>query len=141
MDFRIHGQFFGNVRVPVLWGSRAILQDQRGHLTIVNLEDDSPILEIIDDHPAARANFTPRTEGYVILDDEGGELYSVNPKTKSLIPVGLRLPPITVSERELRVGTNVFDGNMVGIGVGILVTESGVALGGPLPSALATLRV
>ncbi len=142
MDFRLRGQFFANVKVPVLWGSRAILQDEQGHLSIINLEGDSPILEVIDDQPAASANFSPRTEGYVILDNEGGELYSVNPKSKSLTPTGLRLPPVTVGKRELHIGTNVFEGNMVvGIGVGILVTESGIALGGPLPRTLATLRV
>jgi hypothetical protein len=72
MDFRIRGQFFANVKVPVLWGSRAILQDQQGHLSIVNLEANRVVLEIIDDRPAARSNFTPTTEGYVILDAEGG---------------------------------------------------------------------
>lgn len=128
--------------MPVLWGSRAILQDKQGHLSIINLEGDSAVLEVIDDQPSARANFSPKNEGYVILDREGAELYSVNPKTKSLTPIVLQLPPVTVGERELRLGTNVFGGNMVvGIGVGILVTESGIALGGPLPPALANLRV
>ena len=141
MDFRICGQFFSNVRVPVLWGSRAILQDQQGHVSIVNLEGDTPILEVIDDQPMAGANFSPQTEGYVILDDEGGQLYSVNPKTKSLTPIVLRLPPVTLGERELRLGTHVFEANMVGVGVGILVTESGMVLGGPLPPALGSLRV
>lgn len=141
MDFRICGQFFANVKVPVLWGSRAILQDQRGHLSIVNLEGDSPTLEVIDDRPEAGANFAARSDGYVVLDGEGVQLYAVNPRTKSLTPIGLRLPPLTLGERVLRLGTNVFEGNVVGIGVGILVTESELVLGGPLPTALAALRV
>src|ERR1700694_3858159 len=133
MDFRIGGQFLSNVRVPVLWGSRAILRDQQGHVSIVNLEGESPILEVIDDRPAAGANVSPKTEGYVILDGEGRQLYSVNPITRSLTPIVLRLPALTLGERELRLGTHVFEVNMVGVGVGILVTESGIALGGPLP--------
>jgi hypothetical protein len=142
MDFRIRGQFFANVKVPVLWGSRAILQDQHGHLSIVNLNADGVVLEVIDDQPGLGTNFAPLTEGYVILDVEHAKLYTVNPKTKSLVPSMLRLPPVTVGVRELRIGANVFGGDIVvGIGVGIVVTESGIALGGPLPQALAALRV
>lgn len=142
MDFRIRGQFFANVKVPVLWGSRAILQDQHGHLSIVNLAADRVVLEVMDDQPGPGANFAPLTEGYVIIDLWGAKLYSVNPKTKSLIPIVLRLPPVTVGVRELRVGDNLLPGNMVvGIGVGLVVTESGMALGGQLPEALANLLV
>jgi hypothetical protein len=142
MDFRIQGQFFAHVKVPVLWGSRAILQDQQGHLSIANLEADPVVLEVIDDQPGPGTNFAPLTEGYLVLDVEGAKLYAVNPKTKSLIPFVLRLPPATVGVRELRVGADIFAGNMVvGIGVGIVVTESGIAFGGPLPPALAALRV
>jgi hypothetical protein len=141
MDFRIDGQFFSNVRVPLLWGSRAILRDGQGHLSIVNLESTSPRLEVIDDKPASGANVVPTTDGYVILDGEGGHLYSVNPTTRSLTPIGLRLPPVTFGERELRLGAHVFEVNMVAVGVGILATESGIALGGPLPLLLGQLRV
>jgi hypothetical protein len=141
MDFRISGQFLSNVRVPVLWGSRAILRDGEGHISIVNLEGDSACLEVIDDRPAAGANVSPQIDGYVILDGEHRHLYSVNPTTKSLTPIVLGLPPVTFGERELRLGMNVFDLNMVGVGVGILVTESGIVLGGPLPLVLGKLRV
>ena len=142
MNIRMGGQFFMNVKVPILWGSRAILQDQQGHLSIINLEGDSAVLEVIDDHPSASASFLPRTEAFVILDGEGTELYAVNPKTKSVTSISLRLTPVTVGLQELRVGTNVFAGNIVaGIGVGILVTESGIELGGSLPPGLAALRV
>ena len=141
MNFRIGGQFFSNVRVPVLWGSRAILRDQQGNLSIVNLEGESAILEVIDGRPAAGTNISPTTYGYEILDREGKQLYTVNPTTKSLTPVALRLPAVTLGEHELRLGLHVFEVNMVGVGVGILVTESGITLGGPLPLILRNLRV
>jgi hypothetical protein len=142
MDFRLRGQFFANVTVPILWGSRAVLQDPQGHLSIINLEGDHPTLEVIDDQPVAGTSFSPTTEGFVILNGEGGELYSVNLKTKSLTAAGTHLLPITVSKRELRVGGNVFDSKLVvGIGVGVVVTESGITLGGSLPATLAALRV
>lgn len=142
MNFRLGGQFFADVKVPILWGSRAILQDQQGHLSIINLEGDTAVLEVIDDHPASGAAFSRTTEGFVILNSEGTELYAVDPKTKSVTSARLRLPPITVGLRELRVGTNVFVGNIVaGLGVGIVVTEVGLALGGSLPSGLAASRV
>ena len=142
MNFRLSGQFLADVKVPILWGSRAILQDQQGHLSIINLEGDTAVLEVIDDQPASRANFSRTTEGFVILDAEGTELYAVGPTTKSVTSALLRLPAITVGLREVRVGTNVFVGNMVaGLGVGIVVTEVGLVLGGSLPAGLAGLRV
>lgn len=140
MDFRICGQFFSNVRVPVLWGSRAILRDQKGHISILNLEGSRPILEVIDDRPAG-PNASPKTESYAILDGEGRQLYSVNPTTKSLTPIALRLPPVRLGERELCVGTHAFEVNMVGVGVGIIVTETELTLGGQLPPVLGNLRV
>jgi hypothetical protein len=141
MNFRICGQFFSNVRVPVLWGSRAILRDEQGHLSIVDLEGESPILEVVDDRPAVGARVSLTTEGYVILDREGRQLYSVNPKTKSLSPVALRLPAVTLGEHELRLGPHVLEVNMVGVAVGILVTEKGIELGGQLPTLLGDMRV
>jgi hypothetical protein len=141
MDFRISGQFFSNVQVPLLWGSRAILRDQKGHLSIVNLDDEGARLEVVDDKPAAGANVLLGADTYVILDSQSRRLYSVDPISKSLTAILLRLPPVTFGERELRLGLHAFEVNMVGVEVGILVTESAVVLGGLLPSALATLRV
>jgi hypothetical protein len=141
MDFRIGGQFFSNVRVPVLWGSRAILRDQHGHLSVVKLDGESPSLEVVDDRPAAGALVSPTNEGYMILDRDGSELYAVSPKTKSLTPVALRLPAVTLGEHELRLGPLVFEVNMVGVEVGIVVTESGIQLGGVLPPLLSRVRV
>lgn len=142
MNIRMGGQFFANVKIPILWGSRAILQDQQGHLSIINVDGDSTVLEVIDDKPAGGVSFSPTTEGFIILDRECTELYTVNPRTKAVTSIVLRLPSVTVGLQELRVGINVFAGNLVaGIGVGILVTESGIALGGPLPPGLSALRV
>lgn len=141
MDFRIDGQFFSNVRIPLLWGSRAILRDPEGHLSIVYIDDESAHLEVVDDKPAAGARVSPWADGYVILDGEGRHLYALDPSTKSLTPIILRLPPVRFAGREVRLGTHVFEVNMVGVGVGIRVTESELLLGESLPTALATLRV
>src|SRR5467141_1618322 len=89
MDFRIDGQYFSNVLVPLWWGSRAILRDREGHLSIVYLEDKSARLEVVDDKPAAGAHVSLRADGYVILDGEGRHLYAVHPSTKSLTPIML----------------------------------------------------
>lgn len=142
MNFRVAGQFFANVKVPILWGSRAILQDRQGHLSIINLEGDSVVLEVVEDRPCRGTSSSPQVEGFLILDGEGAERYAFNPRTKSVTSISLQLPPVTVDEHELRVGTHVFVGNIVAsFGVGIQVTESGIALGGSLPPALAALRV
>lgn len=142
MNIRTGGQFFANVKIPILWGSRAILQDQYGHLSIVNLEADGPVLEVIDDHPVAGTNFSHRSEDFLILDVEGIELYALNRLTKSVTSISLGLPTVTLGLQEVRVGTNVFVGSTAAdIGVGVIVTESGVTLGGSLPPGLAALRV
>lgn len=114
--------------------------DKHGHLSLIDLAKDSPVLEVIDDNPATSSRST--ADGFVVLDTENNELYAVNRMTKSVTSISLGLPTITVSVRELRVGANVFAGNIVAsIGVGIKVTESEIALGGSLPPRLDALRV
>src|SRR5436853_7874828 len=133
MNFRICGHFFFNVRVPLLWGSRAVLRDAHGHLSIVDISGGSPTIEVVDDRPAADGQVLRTRDGFVILDREGNQLYSLNVETKSLVPIALRLPTVTFGERDLSLGPNVFALNMVGVEIGIVVSEDGLELGGPLP--------
>ncbi len=134
-------QLFVDVQIPLLWGTRAILQDPEGRLSIVNLATEGATLEVLEDEPAQGVSYAPSVEGFVIMDANGVELYKVNPTAKSISALSLGLPPVTISRDSIRVGTNRFQNNMVsGSGVGILVTESGISLGGPIPSGITDLR-
>jgi hypothetical protein len=142
MKLRLGGQLFVGVEVPLLWGSRAVLQDQDGRLSILDLAGPSAVLEVVEDGPAEGAQYVPTTDGFAILGDGGVELYQLNPTTHALTATSLSLPQVTISPDEIRVGSSVFRDNTIeGFGVGILVTETGFAIGAPLPSGLAKLLV
>jgi hypothetical protein len=133
---------FLNVEVPLLWGTRAVLQDPDARLTIIDLGGERAKLEVVEDEPAQGIPFAPRVEGFVIMDADNTELYKVNPRVKSITPVTLNLPPVTISRDAIRVGTNTFQSNMVsGAQVGIMVTENSIGIAGPLPPGLAALRL
>ena len=133
---------FLNVDVPLLWGTRAILQDPDDRLSIIDLGRERAMLEVLEDEPAQGVAYAPRVDGFVIMDEDSNELYKVNPKAKAVTPVTLNLPPVTISRDAIRVGTNTFQSNLVsGAQVGIMVTENSIGIGGPLPAGLAALRV
>lgn len=142
MNLRMGSHAFLNVQVPLLWGTRAVVQDPQGRLSIINLAGPRANLEVLEDEPAQGVSYAPRVDGFVIMDADGTELYKVNPTAKSIESLSLNLLPVTISREFIRVGTNTFQGNMVsGFGVGISVTEQGIGLGGPLPPGLAALQV
>ena len=141
MNLKISGQTFKNVVVPVLWGSRAILEDGERRISVVNLEGKTARLEVLGDKPAPGVDYRPTVEGFDIL--EGGEcLYAYNSDSRILTPGILELPPIEFAESMIRVGTNQYVGDTVtGYGVGLLVTKESISMGAPLPQALAKLAI
>jgi hypothetical protein len=142
VKLRIGGNSFSNVTIPVLWGTRAVLQHESGSLSIVNLGGSRPRVEVLKDKPAPRSHFIPVFGGFSILSEFNDELYSYSPDDKRLTSKSLDLPDCQVLEDVVRIGSNAFSKNMVaGAGVGILVTNSSIALGAPLPPDLAELVV
>jgi len=54
----------------------------------------------------------------------------------------LGLPPLQIQEHGIRVGSNLFQHNVVsGSGVGLAITETAVSMGVPFPKQLARLVV
>ena len=134
-------QIFHDVQIPLLWGSRAVLQDEQGRLSLIDLSGKTAKLEIVGDKPAPGIEFVPVIEGFKILDN-GNPQYIYYPEEKRLRSIGLELPECQIAQWEIRVGTNVFSGNVVaGSGVGIAVTKDGIAMGAPLPPNLAKLVI
>jgi hypothetical protein len=142
MNLRMGSQAFVNVQIPLLWGSRAVIQDGQGKLSIINLAGDHAVLEVLEDEPAEGIRFAPRVGGFAIIEEGGTDVYEVNPTARTITPKSLALPPVTISPSYLKIGGSTLQNNMVSdFAVGVLVTETGLAIGAPLPPGLAALRV
>ena len=141
MKLDIGAHRFVDVNVPLLWGSRAVLQDGEGRLSVVNLEPPAARLEILGGQAAPGISYTPTQNGISILSD-GQELYFFSPKERRLSSDVLGLPDCVIGDAEIRIGTSTFSNNSVsGFGVGIGVTQNGFFLGGPIPPGLAELVI
>ncbi|OLC43858.1 MAG: hypothetical protein AUH75_02170 [Gemmatimonadetes bacterium 13_1_40CM_4_65_7] len=133
---------FRDVQIPLLWGQRAVVQDEEGRLSVIDLSSREAKLEVLSDEPAEGAAYSPRDDGFVVLDDRGRELYSYNPRDNVLSSISLGLPECQVTKSVMRIGGNTFSGNrVVGSAVGIAVTETSVSIGAPLPPGLAKLAL
>jgi hypothetical protein len=135
-------QTFENVRVPLLWGTRAVVQDKKGRLSIINLMGNTASVEVLSDAPAPGVKFQPRTNGFVLID-ASGELYSYDPANKVLESVSLNLPTCRISPTEIAVGGNRISNSFIsGSAVGIHVREGGgMGIGAQFPPGLAKLVV
>lgn len=141
MNLAMGGQTFVDVVIPLLWGSRAIVQDGRGKLSVIDLSGASARLEILADKPAPGAEFAPDVEGFRIRE-RAVDLYRYAPDSRTLTGLALALPTVELSDAGTRIGTNFIGGGMVsGFGVGIAVSENGIAIGAPMPPNLAELVI
>jgi hypothetical protein len=139
MNIKIGGQQFYGVQIPILWGTRAILQDMKSRLSVIDLNDNKLTIEILGDKPSVGIEYTLNIDGFTILKN-GIELYKYNPLEKIITGIQIKLPECQISSQKVRVGTNTFSGNVIsGYGVGIFVTETGFGMGGPIPPNLARL--
>ena len=141
MNINIGGQSFIGVQIPILWGTRAILQDKENRISVIDLSDTEARVEILGDKPAKGMEYSLNIDGFTLLK-KGIEIYKYNPSDKLLSSIGLKLPECQISSQEIRIGTSTFSGNVVsGSGVGIFVSEHGMGMGGPIPPNLAKLIV
>lgn len=139
MNIRMGNQLFLEINVPLLWGTRAVLQHADGRLSVIDLSGEVARTEILADEPNDGVAYEPTFDGYIILEDTS-RLYSYSPQEKQLTSMALDLPDCQVTSNGIRVGSNLFSGNVVsGVEVGIGVTADSVFFGGPLPENLARL--
>ncbi len=141
MNLRMGNQVFMNVQIPLLWGERAILEDERHRISVLDLSGENACVELLADEPAPGVSFRPRVDGFVFLKD-GVELYSYNPREKAISSIALGLPDVQIGASGTRIGGSLFSGNVVtGSPVGVAVSERGIAIGAPLPQKLARLTL
>lgn len=129
--------------MPLLWGSRAVVQDKAGRISVINLSALPSQLEILGDKAAPGVPYVPRLyEEFTILSPDREELYSFSPHEKRLVSLKWkRLPECRILPGKILIGTNTFAGGLIsGFGVGIAVSEDGgIVMGGPLPPGLAAI--
>src|SRR5258708_33102106 len=103
-------QSFINVQIPLLWGKRAIIQDRKNRLSVIDLSEPRAKLEILGDEPAPGVTFEPSFSGFKILKN-GLALYLYDSTAKRLESLSLDLPDCQVTPSAIRIGSNEFTGN------------------------------
>lgn len=140
MDFRFGTQTFSGVKIPLLWGERAILSHSSGALSVIDLGGESAFPEIVSDKPWNQIEYSEKEDGYVIYRNDV-QSYFYSPTRKLFKDLSGSLPDCEITNKYTRIGTNKIGGGMVsGYGVGIGVSENGFFIGGPIPPGLAELK-
>jgi hypothetical protein len=135
-------QTFFDVTIPLLWGNRAVVQDSTNRLSVINLVGYNARVEVLADKPSAGTSFTLVIGGFAVLDEFRKELYVYMPAEKRLTATSLKLPECQILPDRIAVGGLTMSRNTIANSpVGIIVTESGIGIGGPMPPGLARLRV
>ncbi len=141
MHFRFGKQTFSDVKIPLLWGSRAVLSHSSGSLSVIDLSGETAFPEIVSDKPWSQVEYSEKEDGYVIYRNDV-QSYFYSPVRKLFKDLSGSLPECEISKEHTRIGTNKIGGGMIsGFGVGIGVSDDGIFIGGPIPPGLAELKI
>ncbi|RLT89645.1 MULTISPECIES: hypothetical protein [unclassified Ketobacter] len=141
MDFRIGSVSFSSVKIPLLWGKKAILSHSDGTFSVVDLSGDKAVPQIVGDEPWNEIEYSEKEDGFVIYENDV-QAYFYSPPRKIFRDLTGKLPECELGKDFTRIGTNKISGGMVsGFGVGIGVSENGFFMGGPVPEGLASLKL
>ena len=140
MRISIGSNIFHDVQIPVLWGSRAILQDPKVRFSVIDLSSGIARLEVLMNEPAPGAAYLPIEGGFKVLEQDQA-LYAFFPSERMFESISLDLPSIVLGPNETRIGQGIVMRNnlMSNVAVGIRIDEQGIAMGAPLPEKLARL--
>lgn len=141
MDFKVGSINFNNVKIPLLWGTKAVLSQSNGSLSVIDLSGEIASPQVVADEPWNDIEYTEKEDGFVIFENDV-QSYFYSPARKILRDLTGKLPECELGKEFVRIGTNKIGGGMVsGFGVGIGVSESGFFMGGPIPEGLAKLKL
>ena len=59
MNLNMGNQIFEDVRIPLLWGKRAILEDKTGRISIILLDGNKAVLEVLRNEPTSNIQYEP----------------------------------------------------------------------------------
>lgn len=141
MNVSFGSQIFSNVKIPLLWGTHAIVSHPSGELSVIDLSGKKAVTEIIKGVPAPGIEYSEREDGFVIFKDSN-ESFFFSPSRSLLRDISTSLPECEIRKDCIRVGSNSISASMIsGFQVGIGVSETGMFIGGPLPQGLAELKI
>jgi hypothetical protein len=141
MDFRLGNQTFIGVKIPLLWGTRAILSHSSGSFSIIDLGGETAVPEVISNEPWHQIEYSEKEDGFVIYKNDV-QAYFYSPSRKLFKDLIGSLPECEITDKFTRIGTNKIGGGTVsGFGVGVGVSENGFFMGGPIPPGLAELKL
>ncbi len=134
-------QRFEGVKILLIWGKRAILEDKTSRISIILLDGAKAVLEVLGNKPAPNIQYELIKDGFKVILN-GQELYSFDKNRRIIKGLSRKLPECEIQSSGIRVGSNILYGNKgIGFGVGITVYEQRIVMGLPLPEGLAKLVV
>lgn len=142
---------FENIVFPLAFENRYFMVEYTAGAdlwTVFTVEDGKPLVEILKNKPQdndlSKAETNPT--GVVTVSDSktGAFLYKLRPGNKNSSIFGRIIgeeTEIRITDREIRIGTNTFQNNLVfGFAVGIIVNSNGgIGMGAELPPELQSL--
>ena len=141
MNLNMGCQKFEDVKIPLLWGKRAILEDKTGRISIILLDGKKAVIEVLGNEPAPNIQHELTEDGFKVILN-GQELYSFNKERRVIKGLSQRLPECEIQVGGVRIGSNILSGNNeIGFGVGVVVYEQRIVMGVNLPEGLARLIV
>jgi hypothetical protein len=139
MNLNMGGKRFEDVKIPLLWGKRAILEDNTGRISIILLDGTKAVLEVLGNEPAPNIQYELIEDGFKVIHN-GQELYSFDKKRRVIIGLSQKLPECEIQGGGIRIGSNILSRNKtIGFGVGVAVYEQRIVMGNSLPEGLARL--
>jgi len=139
MNLNMENQTFEDVRIPLLWGKRAILEDKKGRISIILLDGNKAVLEVLGNEPASNIQYETIEDGFKVVHN-GQDLYSFNRKKRVITGHSQKLPECEIRGGGIRIGSNVLSRNKtLEFGVGVEVQEQRIIMGNSLPRGLARL--
>jgi len=141
MNLNIGSQRLEGVKILLIWGKRAILEDKTSRISIILLDGAKSVLEVLRNKPAPNIQYELIKDGFKVILN-GQELYSFDKNRRIIKGLSRKLPECEIQSSGIRVGSNILSGNKgIGFGVGITVYEQRIIMGLPLPEGLAKLVV
>lgn len=139
MNLNMENQIFEDVRIPLLWGKRAILEDKTGRISIILLDGNKAILEVLGNEPTSNIQYELKEGGFKVIHN-GQDVYSFDKKRRVITGHSQRLPECEIRGGGIRIGSNVLSrSKAIGFGVGVEVYEQRIIMGNSLPKGLARL--
>ena len=139
MNLNMENQIFKDVRIPLLWGKRAILEDKTGRISIILLDGNKAILEVLGNEPTSNIQYELKEGGFKVILN-GQDVYSFDKRRRVITGHLQRLPECEIRGSGIRIGSNVLSrSKVIGFGVGVEVYEQRIVMGNSLPIGLARL--